>query len=190
MPVPSKKGIIKSLWVDLLCLVFLGLGDPACFHWELCPWVWVIAVDPAFIEGHQSINNCEIWIDQLDHLPAVMTTSFFLIFSEHLGTNFSQIFRILSCSRIIVCKVPTLTSNCALIVSIDTRRFLSIKFFIWPINSGVLTSLLLLHLSSPLTDSLPSLNLLCPSKTDVWFMQDVWKAVWSIPYVSVAFFQV
>ena len=24
-----------------------------------------------------------IWIDQLDHLPAVMTTSFFLIFSEH-----------------------------------------------------------------------------------------------------------
>ena len=27
-----KKGIIKSLWVDLLCLAFLGLGEPACFH--------------------------------------------------------------------------------------------------------------------------------------------------------------
>ena len=39
-----------------------------------------------------------------------------------------------------------------------------------------------------LTDSLPSLNLLCHSKTDTRFMQDAPKAVWSIPYVSVAFF--
>ena len=31
-----------------------------------------------------------------------------------LGTNFTQIFRIFSSSRIIVCTVPTLTSNCAL----------------------------------------------------------------------------
>ena len=45
--------------------------------------LWVIAEDPAFIAGHQSIKNCGIWTDQLDHLPAVMTTSFFLIFSEH-----------------------------------------------------------------------------------------------------------
>ena len=45
--------------------------------------LWVIAVDPAFIAGHQSIKNCGIWIDQLDHLPAVMTMSFFLIYSEH-----------------------------------------------------------------------------------------------------------
>ena len=44
---------------------------------------WVIAVDPAFIAGHRSIKNSGTWIDQLDHLPAVMTTSFFLIFSEH-----------------------------------------------------------------------------------------------------------
>ena len=59
---------------------------------------------------------------------------------------------------------------------------------LWPINSGVLTSLLLPYLSSSPTDSLPSLNLLCYSKTDAWFMQDGPKAVWSIPYVSVAFF--
>ena len=38
------------------------------------------------------------------------------------------------------------------------------------------------------TDSLPSLNLLCHSKTDARFMQAAPKAVWSIPYVSVAFF--
>ena len=141
-------------------------------------WIclWVIAVDPAFIAGHQTIKNCGIWIDQLDHLPAVMTTSFFLIF------------RIFSSSGIIVCTVPTLTSNCAFIVSIDTQRSLSMKFFIWPINSGVLTSLLLSHLSSCLTDSLPSLNRLCHSKTDAQFMQDVPKAVWSIPYISLAFF--
>ena len=44
------------------------------------------------------------------------------------------------------------------------------------------------RLSSSLTDSLPSLNLLCDSKTDARFMQDAPKAVWSIPYVSVAFF--
>ena len=59
---------------------------------------------------------------------------------------------------------------------------------LWPINSGVLTSLLLPHLLSSLTDSLPSLNLLCHSKTDARFMQDAPKAVWRIPYVSVAFF--
>ena len=56
------------------------------------------------------------------------------------------------------------------------------------INYGVLTSLFLPHLSSSLTDFLPSLNLLCHSKTDARFMQDAPKAVWSIPYVSVAFF--
>ena len=105
-----------------------------------------------------------------------------------LRINFVQIFRIFSSSRIIVCTVPKLTSNYALIVSIDTWRSLSMKFFIWPINSGVLTSLLLPHLSSFLRDSLPSLNLLCHSKTDARFMQDAPKAVWSISYVSVAFF--
>ena len=44
------------------------------------------------------------------------------------------------------------------------------------------------HLSPSLTDSLPSLNLLCHSKTDARFMQDCPKAVYRIPYVSVAFF--
>ena len=64
----------------------------------------------------------------------------------------------------------------------------SLTLTLWPINSGLLTSLLLLHLSSSLTDSLPSLNLLCHLKTNARFMQDGRKAVWSIPYVSVAFF--
>ena len=43
-------------------------------------------------------------------------------------------------------------------------------------------------LSSSLTDSLPSLNLLCHSKTDARLMQYGLKVVWSISYVSVAFF--
>ena len=43
------------------------------------------------------------------------------------------------------------------------------------------TSLIIPHYS------LPSLNLLCHSKTDARFMQDAPKAVWSIPYISVAF---
>ena len=44
------------------------------------------------------------------------------------------------------------------------------------------------HLLSSLTDSLPSLDLLCHSKTDARFMQDAPKTVWSFPYVSVASF--
>ena len=64
---------------------------------------------------------------------------------------------------------------------------LTLTLTLWPINSGVLTSLLLAHLPSSLIDSLPSLNLLCHSNTDARFMQDGRKAVWSIPYVSVAF---
>ena len=40
-----------------------------------------IEVNTTFIAGHQSIKNCGIWIDQIDHLN--MTTSFFLILSEH-----------------------------------------------------------------------------------------------------------
>ena len=57
-----------------------------------------------------------------------------------------------------------------------------------PIKSGVLTSLLVPHVSSSLTDPLPSFNLLFHSKTDGQFRQGGLKAVWSIPYVSVAFF--
>ena len=67
-------------------------------------------------------------------------------------------------------------------------NIVTLTLTLWPINSGVLTSLLLPHLSSSLTDSLPSLNLLCHSKTHARFMQDAPKTVWSIPYVSVAFF--
>ena len=42
-----QKKIIKSLWVDLLCLAFLGLGELACFHRELS---WSL--------GHSSRSRC------------------------------------------------------------------------------------------------------------------------------------
>ena len=57
---------------------------------------------------------------------------------------------------------------------------------LWPYSS---------HTSHDLSQTLflpsflPSLNLLCHSKIDARFMQDAPKAVWSIPYVSVAFFR-
>ena len=55
--------------------------------------------------------------------------------------------------------------------------------------ANILWSIDFLTPPTPLPDSLPSLNLLCNSKTDARFMQDCRKAVWSIPYVvSVAFF--
>ena len=66
----ALSGLLGSGRASMLPLATLSLG------------LWVIAVDLAFIAGHQSIKNCGIWIDQLDHLPAVMTTYLFLIFSE------------------------------------------------------------------------------------------------------------
>ena len=68
-------------------------------------------------------------------------------------------------------------------------NIVTLTLTLWPIIFGVLTSLLLPHPSSSLTYSLPSLNLLCHSKTDSRFIQDGWKAVWSILYVSVSFCQ-
>ena len=51
-----KKRDHQRLWVDLLCLAFLGLGEPGCFHWKLTLslGLWVIALDPAFITWHFS----------------------------------------------------------------------------------------------------------------------------------------
>ena len=67
-------------------------------------------------------------------------------------------------------------------------NIVTLTLALWPINSDVLTSLLLPHLSSSLSDSQPSLNLLCHSETHARFMQDGRKAVWNIPCVSVASF--
>ena len=105
-----------------------------------------------------------------------------------LGTNFAQIFRIFSSSRIIlVYSSHDDIKECTYCFYRHTTVLIH-EILFWPLNSGVLTSLLLLHLSSSLTDSLPSLNFLCHSKTDARFMQDAPKAVSSIAYVSLAFF--
>ena len=157
MPVLSKKRIIKSLWVDLLSLAFLGLGEPACFYWKFC----------LFVSGSKQYIQLSSQVTRATRVAgsALLSSTIFLLSWQYLSfwsslstlaTNLTQIFRIFCSSRIIVCTVPTLTSNCALIVSIDTRRSLSMKFFIWPINFDVLTSSFLPHLSSSLTDSLPS----------------------------------
>ena len=66
----------------------------------------------------------------------------------------------------------------------ENLNIVTLTLTLWSISSCVLISLLLLHLSS----SLPSLNLLCYSKTDARLIQDVPKAVWTIQYVSVTFF--
>ena len=68
--------------------------------------------------------------------------------------------------------IQSFTGNDVKILNIVT-----LTLSLWPINSSLLTSLLLPHLSSSLTDSLPSFNLLCLSKTDARFMYDGQKAV-------------
>ena len=119
---------------------------------SLC--LWVIAVDPAFIAGHQSIKNCGIWIDQLDHLPAVMTMSFFLIFSEHpwdkLCANLSHL--------------QFLANNC--VYSSHTDIKLS-TYCLFRHTTVLIHEILYLanQLSSSLTDSL---NLLCHSKNEAF----------------------
>ena len=54
-------------------------------------------------------------------------------------------------------------------------NIVTLTLSLWPINSGVLTSLLLPHLSSSLTDSLPSLNLVCHSYATQKLMPDSCK---------------
>ena len=87
----------------------------------------------------------------------------------------------------IICDKDGVVDWCIVLVEMPLTLNM-VTLTLWPINCGVLTPLLLPHLSSSLTDSLPFLNLLCHSKTDAWFMHDGWKAVWSIPYISVVFF--
>ena len=80
----------------------------------------------------------------------------------------------------IVCDKDEVVDWCIVLVEIPLTRFeecwslpteslaepsqnhniVTLTLSLWPINSGVLTSLLLPHLSSSLADSLPSLNLL------------------------------
>ena len=110
----------------------------------------------------------------------------------------------------IVCDKDVVVDWCIVLVEMPLTRFeeywplpteslleppwnlnmVTLTLTLWPIKSGVLTSLLHPHLSSSLKDSLPSLNLFWNSKIDARFMHDGRKAVRSIPYVSVAFFQV
>ena len=84
MPVLSKKGSSNVCgWISSVWPSRVWESQHASTGNSLSLGLWVIAVDPAFIAGHQSIKICGIWIDQLDHLRAVMATSFFLMFSEH-----------------------------------------------------------------------------------------------------------
>ena len=70
----------------------------------------------------------------------------------------------------------------------QTVHFLSLKthdgYYPWNSLFGQSTLVFWLHYSSHTS----SLNLLYYTKSDARFMQDGRKAVWSIPYVSVAFF--
>ena len=107
----------------------------------------------------------------------MVQTLFFLQSSNYTYKSY------ITCWLLLTEYISELTQN----LNIVTQT-LTLILSLWPINSDVLTSLLLPHISSSLTDSLPSLNLLCCSKTDARFRKNAPKEVRSIPYVSVAFF--
>ena len=153
--------------------------------------LWVIAVDPSviiFFTGHQSFKTCRIWIDLLDHLPAVMKTSFFLIFSEDpwykIRANLPHL-QFLTNN----CVYSSLTdTNCALIVSkthdVLIHENLNSANQLWCIDFLIPPT----HPPTSLTDSLPSLNLYATQKHDARFMQDASKSVLTHSIRSVAFF--
>ena len=186
MPVLSKKGIIKFCWwICFLCLSWVWESQHASTG-NSVSWSRVIVVDPAFIAGHQSIKNWEVWSDQLDHLLAVITSSFFLIFPVHAWDKLRANTHTFSSSRIIECTVLILISNCALIVSIDTQRPLPMNLYL--VNQLWFSDILTPPTPCILHHRLPALLESLMPKTDVRFMQDGRKAVWSNLYVSVAFF--
>ena len=83
MPVLHKKEIIKCLWVDLLSLTFLGLGEPACFHWNSVSWSR--GHSSRSCSHHRSPEHQELrdlnWSPRLSLCPH--DRSFFLFFTEH-----------------------------------------------------------------------------------------------------------
>ena len=150
--------------------------------------LWVIAVDPAFIAGHQSIKNCGIWINQLNHCLAVMTTSFFLIFSEYpwdkLHANLPHLqFLLNNCVYSSHTDIKLRTYCLYRHTMVFIHEILYLTDQLWCIDFLTPpTPLIIPHRLSAFLESLMHW------KTDAQFMQDGWKAVWSIPYVSVAFF--
>ena len=166
----APSGLLQSGRASMLPLGTLSLG------------LWVIAVDPAFISGNQSMKNCRIWIDQLDHLPAVITTSFFLIFSEHPWDKL--------CTNLL--HLQFLTNNCVYSSYTDIKlctyclyrqttvlihEILYLANQLWCSDFVTpLTPLIIPHRLPAFLESLITLKNLIP------------KAVWSIPYVSAAFF--
>ena len=167
----ALSGLLGSGRASMLPVKTLSLG------------LWVIVVDLAFMVSHRSIKNFGIWIYQLDHLPAVMSTSFFLIFSEHpydkLRANLLYL-QFLANNWVYSSHTDIKLCTCCLYrhttVLCHEIFFDQSTLVLWfPYSS---------HTSHHLS-WLPSfLESLMPPKTDARFMQ----AVWSIPYVSVAFF--
>ena len=171
----TLSGLLESGRASMLPLGTLSLG------------LWVIAVDPAFIAHHQSIMNCGIWIGQLNHLPAVMTTFFFLIFSEHpwdkLRANLPHLQFLAN-----VYGSHTDIKRCTYCLYRHTtvliHEILYLANQLW--CSDFLTPPTRLIIPHRLPAFLESL--MPRKKNDDRFMQDSPKAVWSILYVSVAAF--
>ena len=152
--------------------------------------LFVIAVDTTFIAGHQSIKNYGIWIDQLDHLLAVLTTSFFPIFTEHPWDKL----------RANLPYLPFLLNNCVYSFHTDIKLCI---FCLYRRTTVLIHEILYLanhlwsfdFLSPPTPLIIPRrlpaiLESLIYTKTDAGFLQDASNAVWSLSYISVAFFQV
>ena len=175
----ALSGLLGSVRASVLPLGILSLG------------LWVIAVDPAFIASHQNIMNCGIWIDQIDHLPSVMTTSFFLIFSEHpwdkLRANLPHLqFLANNCVYISHTDIKLCTYCLYRHTTVLIHENIYLANQLW--CSDFLTPptpLIIPHRLPASLDSLMPLKNWCSIQQDG---QDGRKAVWSIPYVSVAFF--
>ena len=185
MSVPSKKDqkfvggfalsrLLGSGRASMLPLGTLSLG------------LWVVAEDPASSQVTRTSRLRDLnWSARPS--PCCHNNVFLKIFSEHLGNK-----RIAHLMHL-----RFLANNCVYSSQTDIKLC---TYCLYRHTTVVIDEILYLanqlgcsdlltppHLTSSLTDTLPSLNLLCHSKTDARLMQDGPKAVWGILYVSVGF---
>ena len=172
------------MWVDLLCLAFLRLREPACFHWELCLLIQLWSQ----ITRASRTAESEL-ISSTISLLSWQRLSFWSSLST-LGTNFTQIFLIFSSSRIIVYSSHTDIKLCTYCFYRHTvvlnHEILYLTHQLWCIEFLTPPIPLIIHQKLPaFLEFLMSHKNWC--SIHAWFIRDGRKAVWSIPYVSVAF---
>ena len=164
--------IILSSIVLSVSFLMAVISPPSCFPMQ---------------SSSRYIDASKLSLMPVSHLPPSFLDTYILSTSSlwHSPSIYSFNKSEMPLSRFEECWPPPTESLPELPLNLN---IVTLTLTIWPISSDWYWLPCSSHSSSSLTDSLPSMNLLCHWKTEAWFMQDGREAVWSIPYVSVAYF--